>query len=378
MFYYLLPPLDELSPLFNVFRYISFRSLMAMLTAFLFSLYLYPAFVAWLKKKQYGQSNIRADVPSQHLKKSGTPTMGGLMIIFSILFSLFLWSDGSNIILLGAVFVFVSFGLLGMADDVQKFIPNPKGQKDRTTAHRDRGLSGRSRLICGAIIALCSFVFIYYNADNSTALQLNLPFFKNMALPLGWLFLLVVVFVIVGSSNAVNLTDGLDGLAIGPILVVAGVFGVISYLSGNKNYAEYLQINHVANSGELAVFCAAIIGAGLGFLWFNAPPAMVFMGDTGSLALGGVLGYMALATKHEIVLGIAGFLFVVEALSVMLQVGYFKYSKIKYKAGRRIFLMAPLHHHYEKKGLAETHIVIRFWIIASICAVLALSTLKLR
>ena len=371
MLYHFLPPLDSFFGLFNVFRYISFRALMAMLTAFLFSLTFYPWFMAWLRAQQRGQSNIRVDVPENHLKKSGTPTMGGLMIIVATLFSLLFWGNGSNIILWGAVVVFVGFGLIGMVDDLQKVTKKNKKQ--------DGGLSGRVRLLLGAIISVVGFLFIKYSGDDTVvSTSLYFPFFKDLSINFGWMFLLVMAFVVVGSANAVNLTDGLDGLAIGPILVVTAVFGFISYLVGNSNYADYLQIHHVANSGELAVLCAAIIGAGLGFLWFNAPPAMIFMGDTGSLALGGVMGYVAVAVKHEIVLAIAGFLFVIEALSVMLQVGYFKYSKMKYNTGRRIFLMAPLHHHYEKKGLAETHIVIRFWIVAGICALIALSTLKLR
>ncbi len=371
MFYHYLPQLDDIYGFFNVFRYLTFRALMAMLTAFLFSLFFYPPFMLWLRAQQHGNSNVRADVPKNHLKKSGTPTMGGMMIIVSTLFSLFLWGNAQNIILWGAVVVFTGFGLIGMVDDLQKVKKHNK--------KLGRGLSGKLRLLLGAGLAVIGFWFIYQASPNKDiATSLYFPFFKDISIQFGLWFLLVVFFVIVGSANAVNLTDGLDGLAIGPILVVAAVFGLISYLVGNSIYADYLQIHHVPESGELAVFCAAIIGAGLGFLWFNAPPAMIFMGDTGSLALGGALGYIAVAVKHEIVLGMAGFLFVVEALSVMLQVGYFKYSKMKYKTGRRIFLMAPLHHHYEEKGLAETHIVIRFWIVAGICALLALSTLKLR
>ncbi|MGI9462290.1 MAG: phospho-N-acetylmuramoyl-pentapeptide-transferase [Alphaproteobacteria bacterium] len=371
MFYHFWPQLDDLYGLFNVFRYISFRSLMAMLTAFLFSLAIYPCFMRWLSGQQRGQSNIRADVPKNHLKKSGTPTMGGLMIIVATLFSLFLWGNGSNVILWGAVVMFAGFGLIGMVDDLQKV--------RKLNKKNGGGLSGLARLSLGAMLSVIGFLFIYHaSEDKYISTMLYFPFFKEVMVQFGWWFLLVVFLVVVGAANAVNLTDGLDGLAIGPILVVAAVFGMISYLVGNSIYSNYLQLHHVPNSGELAVLCAAIIGAGLGFLWYNAPPAMIFMGDTGSLALGGTLGYIAVATKHELVLAMAGALFVIEALSVMLQVGYFKYSKIKYRSGRRIFLMAPLHHHYEKKGLAETHIVIRFWIVAGICALIALSTLKLR
>ncbi|MDI9313715.1 MAG: phospho-N-acetylmuramoyl-pentapeptide-transferase [Hydrotalea sp.] len=376
MFYYFLLPLDSYVGFLNVFRYISFRALMAMLTAFLFSLAFYPWFMRWLRAQQRGQTNIRADVPLNHLKKSGTPTMGGLMIIVATLFSLFCWGNGGDIILWGAVVVFIGFGLIGMVDDLQKVT---KQTKKAGKMLANGGLPGWVRLLLGGGISVLGYFFIRYaSEDTNLSTTLYFPFFKDLSINFGWGFLLVMAVVVVGSANAVNLTDGLDGLAIGPILIVTAVFGFISYLVGNSIYADYLQIHHVDDSGELAVLCAAIIGAGLGFLWFNAPPAMIFMGDTGSLALGGVMGYIAVATKHEIVLAIAGMLFVVEAMSVMLQVGYFKYSKMKYKAGRRIFLMAPLHHHYEKKGLAETHIVIRFWIVAGICALIALSTLKLR
>lgn len=367
MFYYFLSELTEFASFFNVFRYITFRSFGAMITAFALTVFLFPPFLQWLRKLQKGRSNIREDVPENHLQKSGTPTMGGLLILAATLFTFLLWGNWEDSLISGALFALIGFGIIGMIDDFQKLRNHRTG----------KGISGRNKLLLESIIAILAFGFIHYgfNLNTTTSLStvLTFPFFKEMILPLGGWFLLVVIFVMVGSANAVNLTDGLDGLAIGPVLVVSAVFGIITYLAGNAIYANYLQIHYVAGAGELAVLCAAIIGAGLGFLWFNAPPAMVFMGDTGSLALGGVLGYIAIATKHEIVLGIAGFLFVIEALSVMLQVSYFKYTK-----GKRIFLMTPIHHHYEKKGWAETHIVIRFWIIAGLCGLLALSTLKLR
>ena len=311
---------------------------------------------------QRGGQPIRADGPERHLiEKKGTPTMGGVLILFATTASVLLWSDLRNGYVWAVLLVTLGYGALGFADDFLKLSRrNPKG------------LSGRTKLVAQAVIGLAAATWISWLTRGPLATSLTIPVFKEVLIPFGLAFPLVGMLVMMGSSNAVNLTDGLDGLAIVPTIVAALVFMLIAYLVGNRVFADYLQLNAIAGVGELAVLCAALVGAGLGFLWFNAPPAAVFMGDTGSLALGGALGGIAVATKHEIVLAIVGGLFVVETVSVIVQVFWYK------RTGRRVFLMAPLHHHFEKKGWAEPTIVIRFWIISIILALVGLATLKIR
>jgi phospho-N-acetylmuramoyl-pentapeptide-transferase len=304
---------------------------------------------------------IRADGPQTHFKKAGTPTMGGLMILFGVLASVMLWGNLKSVYVWVVLLVTISFGAIGFYDDYLK-----------VTKQSDKGFSGKARLSLEFIIAAIAAYVIMRTGQEPFSSSLTFPFIKGMLLDLSWLFIPFAAFVMVGSGNAVNFTDGLDGLAIVPVMVAAASFGFIAYLSGNAIFADYLQIHFVPGTGELAVILGAVIGAGLGFLWFNAPPAAIFMGDTGSLALGGMLGAVAVATKHEIVLAIIGGLFVMEALSVIIQVGWFKLT------GKRVFLMAPIHHHFEKKGWTESQVVIRFWIIAIILAMIGLSTLKLR
>lgn len=361
MLYNLLYPLSDQIPLFNLFKYITFRTGGAMMTALLISFIIGPAVIRWLKSKQGEGQPIRKDGPETHFKKAGTPTMGGLMIILSVMISSLLWVDWSNMYYWITAAIFLIFGAIGFADDYIKL-----------TGRTHIGLSGKLRLLLeGGAAALAVFaVMKIMPADISG--HLAFPFFKDLLLNLGWFFIPFGLMVVVGAANAVNLTDGLDGLAIGPIMITAACFGLISYLIGNTVFSNYLQIHHVPGSGELAIFCGALIGAGLGFLWYNAPPAEVFMGDTGSLAMGGALGIMSVITKHEIVLAVIGGVFVIETLSVILQVGSFKLR------GKRIFAMAPLHHHFEKKGWPETKVVIRFWILSIIFALIGLATLKLR
>jgi phospho-N-acetylmuramoyl-pentapeptide-transferase len=360
--YNYLAPLAEDYQFFNLFRYITFRSGAAILTALVISFVIGPRLIRWLKSLQGAGQPIRDDGPESHLlTKKGTPTMGGLMMLFSVTISTLLWADISNGYIWCALGVTLGYGLIGFVDDYLK-----------VTKKHHAGLSGKMKLLLQAIIAGVAAYAISTLAPSTIADHLAVPFFKNLLLDFGMLYIPFAVVVMVGASNAVNLTDGLDGLAIVPIMIAAGCFALISYLVGNVVFAQYLQINAVAGTGELAVFCAAIIGAGLGFLWYNAPPAMVFMGDTGSLAFGGALGTVAVITKHEIVLAIIGGLFVLEALSVMIQVVSFKLT------GKRVFRMAPIHHHFEKLGWQESTIVIRFWIIAVILALIGLSTLKLR
>jgi phospho-N-acetylmuramoyl-pentapeptide-transferase len=361
MLYNLLFPLADVISPFNLFRYLTFRTGGAVLTALVISFVFFPRLIAWLKHKQGEGQPIRADGPETHFKKKGTPTMGGLMIMIAMSVSTLLWMDLTNAYTWIVLFVTIGYGLIGFGDDYQKL-----------TRRNTKGLSGRFRLTAEIAIALIAALGVTLVATPPLATGLAVPFFKDVIIQLGWFFLPMAAFVIVGASNSVNLTDGLDGLAIVPTMIAAGCFGLIAYLSGNINFANYLQIHHVPGSGELAVFCGALVGAGLGFLWFNAPPAMVFMGDTGSLSLGGALGTIAVITKHEIVLAIIGGLFVLETVSVIVQVTSFKLT------GKRVFRMAPLHHHFEKKGWAEPTVVIRFWIIASILALVGLSTLKLR
>ncbi|MEC5322581.1 phospho-N-acetylmuramoyl-pentapeptide-transferase [Aurantimonas sp. A3-2-R12] len=348
-------------PLFNVFRYITFRTGASMITGFIVVFLFGPAIIANLRIRQGKGQPIRADGPQTHFKKSGTPTMGGLMILSGFLVSAMLWADLSNLYVWTVLLVTVGFGAIGFYDDYLK-----------VTRQNDKGFSGKSRLALEFLIAIAASVLIVYAGTGSFATSLAFPFVKSFLLDLGWFYVGFAAFVVVGSANAVNLTDGLDGLAIVPIMIAAAAFGLIAYIAGNVNFSNYLQIHYVVGTGELAPLCGAVIGAGLGFLWFNAPPAAIFMGDTGSLALGGMTGTIAVATKHELVLAIIGGLFVIEALSVIIQVASFKLT------GKRVFLMAPIHHHFEKLGWTESQVVVRFWIIAFMLAFVGLSTLKLR
>ncbi len=361
MLYNFLAPLaDDFGPL-NLFRYITFRTGGAIMTALIISFIFGPSIISWLKLQQGGASNIREDVPERHLKKAGTPTMGGFLILLAISFSTLLWADLGNGYVWIVLLVTMGFGMIGFADDYMKL-----------TGRGSKGLQGRTKLILEFAVAALAAYWVASITPDPLATGLTIPFLKNVLIDLGWVFLPFAVFVMVGSSNAVNLTDGLDGLAIVPVMIAAACFGFIAYLVGHSVYSSYLQIHHLPGTAELSVFCGALVGASLGFLWFNAPPAMVFMGDTGSLAVGGALGAISVVTKHELVLAIIGGLFVLETVSVIVQVASFKLT------GKRVFAMAPLHHHFEKKGWAESTIVIRFWIIASILALIGLATLKLR
>ena len=346
---------------FNVFRYITFRTGGALITSAVIVFIFGPAIINSLRLRQGKGQPIRADGPQTHFKKAGTPTMGGLMILCGILGSSLLWSDITSIYVWVVLFVTVGFGAIGFYDDYLK-----------VTKQSHLGFSGKARLGVEFVIAAIAALIIMQSGQTSFSSSLTFPFIKDFVVNLGWFFIPFACFVIVGAGNAVNLTDGLDGLAIVPIMIAAASFGIIAYLSGNAVFAEYLQIHFVPGTGELAVILGAVIGAGLGFLWFNAPPAAIFMGDTGSLAMGGLIGTVAVATKHEIVMGIIGGLFVMEALSVIIQVGFFKMT------GRRVFLMAPIHHHFEKLGWTESQVVIRFWIIAVLLALIGLSSIKLR
>ncbi len=351
---------ELLGPL-NVFTYITFRTGGAIMTALLFVFLFGPAIIDMLRIKQGKGQPIREDGPQSHLAKRGTPTMGGLMILAGFTFSILLWANLSNTYVWIVLGVTLVFGAIGFYDDYLK-----------VTKRTSSGFSGRIRLVLELIVAGLAAAAIMRMSDANFAGTLTVPFFKDLLIQLGPLFIVFGALVITGSGNAVNLTDGLDGLAIVPVMIAAATFGLIAYLSGNAKFAGYLQIHHVAGTGELAIICGALIGAGLGFLWFNAPPAMIFMGDTGSLALGGALGTIAVATKHEIVLAIVGGLFVLEALSVIIQVTSFKLT------GKRVFRMAPLHHHFEQKGWQEATVVVRFWIISVVLALVGLATLKLR
>ncbi|MGO1120204.1 phospho-N-acetylmuramoyl-pentapeptide-transferase [Rhodovibrionaceae bacterium A322] len=362
MLYNFLVPLAEDYTFLNLFRYLTFRTGGAIMTALLIAFLLGPKIIAWLKSKQAEGQPIREDGPESHLlTKKGTPTMGGVLILLALSISTLLWADLSNPYIWITLLVTIGFGLLGFFDDYMKL-----------TRRSHEGISGRLKLLGQALIALTATLAIIKVSPTELEMGLAVPFFKDFLLQLGWFFVAVSLFVMIGASNAVNLTDGLDGLAIVPVMIAASCFGLIAYLVGNAIFSNYLQIQHVPGTGELAVFCGALVGAGLGFLWFNAPPAMVFMGDTGSLSCGGALGCVAVITKHELVLAIIGGLFVLETVSVIVQVASFKLT------GKRVFRMAPLHHHYEKKGWAEPTIVIRFWIIAVILALAGLATLKLR
>jgi phospho-N-acetylmuramoyl-pentapeptide-transferase len=347
--------------IFNLFRYITFRAGGAFFTALLFGFLFGRPLINFLRVRQKMGQPIREDGPAGHFAKAGTPTMGGLLILSALTVGTLLWARLDNPWVWIVLGVTLSFGLIGFADDYAKV--------KRMTS---RGVSGRLRFAIGlAIAGVASYAASQFHPEALTGV-VAVPLFKNLLLDLGIFFLPFAMFVIVGAANAVNLTDGLDGLAIMPVMIAAATLGVIAYVVGNFNFADYLGVHFVPGTGELLVFSAALIGGGLGFLWYNAPPAAVFMGDTGSLALGGALGAIAVCTKHEIVLGIVGGLFVVEALSVIIQVLYYK------RTGRRVFLMAPIHHHFEKKGWSEPQIVVRFWIISLILALIGLATLKVR
>ncbi len=362
MLYYLLTSLTDEVSVFNVFRYQTSRTGVAILTALLFVFLFGPRSISLLKIKQGRGQPIREDGPQRHIiEKQGTPTMGGLMILSGIFVATVLWADLSNLYIWAVLFVMLGFGAIGFYDDFLK-----------VTRSTTRGFSGRARLLVEFAIAGIAVACFMWIGDKPLSSSLAVPFFKDVLIPFSYFFIFIGMFIIAGSGNAVNITDGLDGLAIVPVMIAAASFGLIAYLVGNFNFSEYLQLHFVKGSGELAIICGAIVGAGLGFLWFNAPPAMIFMGDTGSLSLGGALGAIAVAVKHEIVLGIIGGLFVLETASVIIQVASFKMT------GKRVFAMAPLHHHFEQKGWEEATIVIRFWIIAFVLALIGLSTLKLR
>ena len=360
MLYWLAEYLQEYVRSFAVFQYLTLRAILAVLTALGISLLLGPWVIKRLNAMRIGQA-VRTDGPQSHLSKSGTPTMGGALILTAIFISALLWSDLSNRYVWVVIIVTAIFGAVGWVDDYRK------------VAKRDsRGLPARWKYLWQSIAGFGAAVFLFYTATSPVETQLFIPFFKNVAIDLGLFYIVLTYFVIVGSSNAVNLTDGLDGLAIMPTVMVAAALGVIAYLAGNIKFAQYLQIAYVAGAGELVVFCCALVGAGLGFLWFNTYPAQVFMGDVGALALGAALGVIAVVIRHEIVLFIMGGIFVLETVSVILQVASFKLT------GRRIFRMAPIHHHFELKGWPEPRVIVRFWIITVILVLIGLATLKLR
>ncbi|MCF8479534.1 MAG: phospho-N-acetylmuramoyl-pentapeptide-transferase [Rhodospirillum sp.] len=359
---YFLSEFSEQFGALNVFRYLTFRTGGAVMTALLFAFLVGPSLIQWLKRKQREGQPIREDGPEGHLlTKKGTPTMGGIMILLGMGIATLLWADLTSGYIWAVLLVTLGYGAIGFADDFLK-----------VTKRNTKGLPGKLKLLGQVGFSGAAALWIILLGEGDQATSLAVPFFKDLLVDMGWLYLPFAIFVMTGASNSVNLTDGLDGLAIVPVMIAASVFVLISYLVGNAVFANYLQIHHVPGAGELAVFCGAVVGAAIGFLWFNAPPAQVFMGDTGSLALGGSLGALAVVTKHEIVLAIVGGLFVLETVSVIVQVASFKLT------GKRVFRMAPLHHHFEKKGWAEPTIVIRFWIIAVILAIVGLSTLKLR
>ncbi len=358
---YWLTLLSDGGDVFNLFRYITFRAGGAFLTALLFGFLFGPPLINVLRRRQGKGQPIRSDGPETHVTKAGTPTMGGLLIVGALTVSTLLWARLDNGYVWIVLFVTLAFGLIGFADDYAK-----------VSRQNVKGVPGRLRVALGVLIAGIAAFWAAQLHPAELTNQLALPVFKDTLVNLGIFFVPFAMVVIVGAANAVNLTDGLDGLAIMPSMIAAGTLGVIAYAVGRVDFTEYLDVHYVPGTGEILIFTAGLIGGGLGFLWYNAPPAAVFMGDTGSLALGGALGAIAVATKHEIVLAIVGGLFVAEALSVIIQVIYFK------RTGKRVFLMAPIHHHYEKKGWAEPTIVIRFWIIALILAIVGLATLKLR
>lgn len=361
MLFNLLAPLADQFILFNLFNSLTFRAGGAVVTALVVAFLFGPKIIGWLRQQQPEGQPIREDGPRSHFKKAGTPTMGGFLILLAIIVSTLLWSDLTNGYVWALLLITVGFGAIGFADDYQKL-----------TRSKSKGIPARVRLLAEIVVAGVATLWIMHLTPSPLDTALALPFVKNFLIDLSWFFVPFAIFVIVGASNSVNLTDGLDGLAIVPVMIAATCFGLISYVTGNVVFSNYLLIFAVPGAGELAVFCGALVGAGLGFLWFNAPPAMVFMGDTGSLSMGGALGGIAVVTKHELVLAIIGGLFVLETVSVIVQVGSFKLT------GKRVFRMAPLHHHFEQKGWAEPTIVIRFWIIATVLALIGLATLKLR
>ena len=359
MLYYLLVPLAKDHIVFNVFRYLTFRSFMALISALVISLVVGPWLIRRLRRMQHGVETLREDTPERHRTKKGTPTMGGVIILIAILGSTFLWANLGNRYVWVAMLAIAGFGLIGMWDDYTK-------------VRTKRGIPARVKFLAQILVSLALLQIVYWQAPDVWQPVLAIPFFKGWLLYLGPWWFLFAMLVVIGASNAVNLTDGLDGLAIGPIVMAGGAFGIIAYLTGNFRAADYLKILNVRGAGELTVFCGALIGAAIGFLWFNCHPAEVFMGDAGSLALGASIGTLAVLTKAELLLPLIGGLYVVEAVSVILQVASFKMT------GRRIFRMAPLHHHYELTGWSEPKIVVRFWIVSFALALLALTTLKLR
>ncbi len=360
---YWLAELSDGGDFFNLFRYITFRAGAAFLTALIFGFIFGKPLINLLRKRQRNGQPIREDGPEGHLQsKAGTPTMGGALILGAVVVSTLLWARLDNGFVWVVLGVTLSYGLIGFVDDYSKIAKN----------NNYSGLSGKLRLVLEGLIALAAAYVVMRLHPEGLSGELAFPVFKDLLVNLGWFFLPFAAFVMVGAANSVNLTDGLDGLAIMPVMIAATTLGVIAYAVGRVDVTEYLDVHYVPGTGELLIFVAGLIGGGLGFLWYNAPPAAVFMGDTGSLALGGALGSIAVAIKHEIVLGIVGGLFVVEALSVIIQVLYFK------RTGKRVFLMAPIHHHFEKRGWAEPQIVIRFWIISLVLALIGLATLKLR
>ncbi|OPY82708.1 MAG: Phospho-N-acetylmuramoyl-pentapeptide-transferase [Smithella sp. PtaU1.Bin162] len=359
MIYHLLYPLHTAFSSFNVFRYITFRTIYATITALVICFIVGPWLIRKLQSMQIGQQ-IREDGPQSHLTKKGTPTMGGILIIFAVVVATLLWANLTVDYIWLILLVTVGYGLIGFIDDYRKLVKK-----------NSRGLSGKKRLAAEIMIALLVSIVLYMKPGFNS--QVAVPFFKTVLPDLGWGYVLLSTFIIVGAANAVNLTDGLDGLAIGPAIICFATYVMFAYFAGNVKVSNYLQIPYVAGSGELAVFCGAMVGAALGFLWFNSYPAEVFMGDVGSLSLGGALGVMAVITKQEILLVIVGGIFVIETFSVIFQVGYFKLTQ-----GKRIFRMAPLHHHFELKGWAEPKVIVRFWVISILLALMALSTLKLR
>jgi phospho-N-acetylmuramoyl-pentapeptide-transferase len=358
MLYFILYALHNKISAFNVFRYITFRAILASLTALIICFFCGPWVIRKLKQLQVKQY-IRDDGPSAHLAKEGTPTMGGTLILSAIFVSVIFWADLTNFYIWIILLVTAGFGLIGFADDYRKL-----------TRKNSKGLRMKEKMLYQVIVALVASLLLYYYPTFKTTV--SVPFFKDVAPELGGLYILLAIFVIVGTSNAVNLTDGLDGLAIGPVLISAGTFMVLAYLTGHVKIASYLQIPYVSGSGELSIFCGAMVGASMGFLWYNTYPAQIFMGDTGSVSLGAALGVAAVITKQEILLAIVGGLFVLETLSVIFQVASYKLRR------KRIFRMAPLHHHFELKGWAEPKVIVRFWIITFFLALIALSTLKLR
>ncbi|MCK5828709.1 MAG: phospho-N-acetylmuramoyl-pentapeptide-transferase [Methylococcales bacterium] len=360
MLLYLTDYLMNFDSSFRVFQYLTLRAILGALTALIISFLIGPVMIRKLTRKKIGQS-IRDDGPESHYQKAGTPTMGGTLILVAIAISTLLWADLENRYVWAVLLVTLGHGMIGFVDDYRKVM---QGNSD--------GLSAKAKIFWQSVIALSAGTYLFLTAEIPAETQFIVPFFKDVMIDMGWTYIVVAYFIIVGSSNAVNLTDGLDGLAIMPTVMVAAALGIFAYLSGHINFSEYLAIPYLPKSGELIVFCASLVGAGLGFLWFNAYPAMVFMGDVGALALGAALGILALLVRQEIVLIIMGGVFVVETISVIIQVASYKMR------GKRVFLMAPIHHHYELKGWPEPRIIVRFWIITVILVLIGLATLKLR